>query len=113
MNQITSLQIKIYIKFEYNKKILAPISIGELIDKITILEIKEINMTGEKLENVKRELDYLLVITKDNNIDLNTSNMNKLRLINTELWNIEDEIRKKELQQSLKKILSNQHVLFI
>lgn len=64
-------------------------------------------MTGEKLENVKRELDYLLVITKDNNIDLNTSNMNKLRLINTELWNIEDEIRKKELQQSLKKILSN------
>ena len=103
MNQITSLQIKIYIKFEYNKKILAPISIGELIDKITILEIKEINMTGEKLENVKRELDYLLVITKDNNIDLNTSNMNKLRLINTELWNIEDEIRKKELQQSLKK----------
>ena len=60
-------------------------------------------MTGEKLENVKRELDYLLVITKDNNIDLNTSNMNKLRLINTELWNIEDEIRKKELQQSLKK----------
>ena len=89
------------------KKILAPISIGELIDKITILEIKEINMTGEKLENVKRELDYLLVITKDNNIELNTSNMNKLRLINTELWNIEDEIRKKELQQSLKKILSN------
>ena len=65
------------------------------------------HMTGEKLENVKRELDYLLVITKDNNIDLNTSNMNKLRLINTELWNIEDEIRKKELQQSLKKILSN------
>ena len=64
-------------------------------------------MTGEKLENVKRELDYLLVITKDNNIELNTSNMNKLRLINTELWNIEDEIRKKELQQSLKKILSN------
>ena len=89
------------------KKILAPISIGELIDKITILEIKKMHMTGEKLENVKRELDYLLVITKDNNIDLNTSNVNKLRLINTELWNIEDEIRKKELQQSLKKILSN------
>ena len=38
------------------KKILAPISIGELIDKITILEIKEMHMTGEKLENVKREL---------------------------------------------------------
>ena len=85
------------------KKILAPISIGELIDKITILEIKKMHMTGEKLKNVKRELDYLLVITKDNNIDLNTSNVNKLRLINTELWNIEDEIRKKELQQSFKK----------
>ena len=85
------------------KKILAPISIGELIDKITILEIKEKNMTGKKLENVKKELDALLVITKESNIDLNNPNVDKLRSINKELWNIEDEIRKKELQQSFKK----------
>ena len=85
------------------KKILAPISIGELIDKITILEIKEKYMTGEKLENVKKELDYLLVITKESNIDLNNPNVDRLRSINQELWNIEDEIRKKELQQSFEK----------
>ena len=85
------------------KKILAPISIGELIDKITILEIKEKNMTGKKLENVKKELDALLVITKESNIDLNNPNVDKLRSINKELWNIEDEIRKKELQKSFEK----------
>ena len=47
------------------KKILAPISIGELIDKITILEIKGKNMIGQKLENVKKELYFLLEITKN------------------------------------------------
>ena len=85
------------------KKILAPISIGELIDKITILEIKEKHMTGEKLENVKKELDYLLVISKENNINLKNQNVDRLRSINQELWNIEDEIRKKELKKSFAK----------
>ena len=89
------------------KKILAPISIGELIDKITILEIKEKNMTGEKLENVKKELDYLLVIAKQSNINLNNPNVDKLRSINKELWNIEDEIRKKELQKSFEESFIN------
>ena len=89
------------------KKILAPISIGELIDKITILEIKEKNMTGEKLENVKKELDYLLVIAKQSNINLNNPNVDKLRSINKELWTIEDEIRKKELQKSFEESFIN------
>ncbi len=84
-------------------KILAPISIGELIDKITILEIKEQHMTGEKLENVKKELNFLSLITQKNSIDMNNPNVEKLRLINKELWNIEDQIRQKELQQSFGK----------
>tara|TARA_E500000331_G_C17094503_1_gene642559 strand:- start:69 stop:449 length:381 start_codon:yes stop_codon:yes gene_type:complete len=83
--------------------ILAPISIGELIDKITILEIKEQHMTGEKLENVKKELNFLSLITQKNSIDMNNPNVEKLRLINKELWNIEDQIRQKELQQSFGK----------
>ena len=44
-------------KTKYLSTILAPISIGELIDKITILEIKQIYMTGTKLKNIKKELD--------------------------------------------------------
>ena len=84
-------------------KVLAPISIGELIDKITILEIKEQHMTGEKLENVKKELNFLSLITQKSSIDMNNPNVEKLRLINKELWNIEDQIRQKELQQSFGK----------
>ena len=41
-------------KIKYSPTILAPISIGELIDKITILEIKQINMTGIKLKNINK-----------------------------------------------------------
>ena len=85
------------------KKIIAPISIGELIDKITILEIKEKYLSGKKLENVKKELDNLLVIIKESNIDLHNPNVDKLRSINKELWEIEDEIRKKEIQKSFGK----------
>ncbi len=36
--------------------IVAPISLGELIDKITILEIKKENMTGPQVKNVEKEL---------------------------------------------------------
>ena len=42
-------------KIKYSSTILAPISIGELIDKITILEIKKIYMTGIKLKNINKE----------------------------------------------------------
>ena len=85
------------------KKILAPISIGELIDKITILEIKKKHMNGMKLENVKKELNYLLLISKKNNINLSDPNVDNLRSINQQLWNIEDEIRKNESQQKFEK----------
>ena len=46
-------------KANYSSNILAPISLGELIDKITILEIKQINMTGIKLKNIDKELKLL------------------------------------------------------
>ena len=46
-------------KVNYLSSILAPVSLGELIDKITILEIKQIYMTGIKLKNVDKELKLL------------------------------------------------------
>ena len=46
-------------KVKYLSSILTPVSLGELIDKITILEIKQIHMTGIKLKNVDKELKLL------------------------------------------------------
>ena len=49
--------------------ILAPISLGELIDKVTILQIKTQHLQGAALENVKKELNALE--TTLNNLQLN------------------------------------------
>ena len=76
----------------------APISLGELIDKITILEIKAANISDAvKLKNVTHELDVL----NDKVADLlDASGTEKLsplkaslKAINQELWVIEDDIR--------------------
>lgn len=71
-----------------------PVSVGELIDKITILTIKSerINDPG-KLENVNRELGALTEIGADIEIDKYTK---ELREVNERLWEIEDRIRGKE-----------------
>jgi len=73
-----------------------PISIGELIDKITILEIKNKKITDEeKLFSIQKELSSLKNILKNLNLE-NDSLMplyEELLKVNYELWNIEDEIR--------------------
>ena len=79
--------------------ILTPVSLGELIDKITILEIKAKHMTGIKLKNVEKELLLLQSILKDQNIEIDIWLINNLKEINNNLWNIEDSIRIKESQQ--------------
>jgi hypothetical protein len=71
--------------------VLAPISVGELIDKITILQIKCTKIVDEiKLENVRRELDELLSIFDSLTIPDVTEATAQLRQVNTELWDIED-----------------------
>ena len=69
---------------------------GELIDKITILEIKSERMTdAAKLRNVRIELDTLAA-TRDAHIepsDEMTRQSAELKSINEELWVIEDDIR--------------------
>ena len=75
-------------------KILAEISVGELFDKITILNIKlkKIN-DPEKLKNIKTELEVLIEqsnkIILDNKEALN-KNVQKLQAINEMLWDIEN-----------------------
>ena len=79
------------------KKIVnAPISIGELIDKITILEIKKNKLQNSKLENVLKELSYLRRLMEKNKIEITDGLFNQLKEINLTLWNVEDQIRIKE-----------------
>ena len=73
-----------------------PISPGELVDKITILEIKkEFIKNDNKLKNINHEYDLLMQIytTQISKTDGISELKNKLKDINLELWKIEDDIR--------------------
>ena len=75
------------------KKIFVEISVGELMDKISILEIKQKNLKDkEKIKIVSRELESLnSCVQKDVHItDQIKSLYEDLKKINTKLWNIED-----------------------
>ena len=65
-------------KVKYLSSILAPISLGELIDKITILEIKQIHMTGIKLKNIDKELKLLKNIIQHKNLEIDIDLINNL-----------------------------------
>ena len=79
------------------KKIInAPISIGELVDKITILEIKKNKLQNSKLENVLKELSFLRKLMEKHQIEIADNLFTQLKEINLTLWNIEDQIRIKE-----------------
>ena len=83
--------------FSFKKKIInAPISIGELIDKITILEIKKNKLQHPNLENVLKELSFLRKLMGKHKIKINDDLFIQLKEINLALWNIEDQIRIKE-----------------
>ena len=81
-------------------KILAEISAGELIDKITILEIKKEKISNkEKLVEVNKELISLNETLKksiNNDESKILSFKNDLKNINLKLWNIEDGKRSAE-----------------
>ena len=75
------------------------LSVGELLDKIAILQIKaERIVDPSKLENINKELDVLMSLWKDSAYSNNNleSETNELKAINEELWAIEDKIRDKE-----------------
>ena len=85
-------------------KILAEISVGELFDKITILNIKtqKINDT-EKIINIKNELNFLNNQASNINVkdqDKLRQNIDKLQSINEELWDIENHKRECEANKN-------------
>ena len=75
-------------------EILVPISLGELYDKIVILEIKMEQIKDEKkLVNISKELNQLKAL----NVPKITGDLyEKLKVVNQKRWNTEDAIREKE-----------------
>ena len=83
--------------------ILAEISAGELIDKITILEIKKIKISNkEKLNDIEKELSSLNGTMKKSIPDQNLIKdlIVKLKEINLKLWDIEDGKRAAEKEKN-------------
>jgi len=69
------------------------VSVGEIVDKLSILNIKKDNISDKlKLDNVIKEFDYLYPIVFDHLL-VEQEDFYSLLDINKKLWEIEDEIR--------------------
>tara|TARA_B100001057_G_C22657317_1_gene874494 strand:+ start:379 stop:756 length:378 start_codon:yes stop_codon:yes gene_type:complete len=76
------------------------VSLGELIDKITILKIK-LNTTNEKKKNnIKYEHDLLIEELNKSPVQIDINYIKGLQIINQKLWNVEDKIRLKEFNKN-------------
>ncbi|MBS3741836.1 MAG: hypothetical protein KGY75_01670 [Candidatus Cloacimonetes bacterium] len=76
------------------------VSIGELVDKVSILNIKKEKFEDtRKLENVKKEFNILLRRMKQAGIGLDNAYYQQLKKVNLKLWDIEDKIRQKEAKK--------------
>ncbi|MCD6585551.1 MAG: hypothetical protein J7K96_07310 [Desulfobacteraceae bacterium] len=73
------------------------VSIGELVDKVSILSIKRRKIkNAEKLKNIQKEYDILVKAMDAEGIDVTSDEFTRLEAINLKLWDIEDRIRLKE-----------------
>jgi hypothetical protein len=72
-----------------------PVSVGELIDKLSILHVKQTKITNEdKLEYVNKEFELLYNMSSEylNQPEIETL-YHSLITVNSKLWDIEDELR--------------------
>jgi len=76
-------------------KITVPVSVGELIDKITILEIKSLFTQNEYIEKELKELNLIKSTLTQYTLEYEI----ELKVVNENLWKIEDRIREKEKLQ--------------
>ena len=80
-----------------------PVSVGEVLDKITILQIKLAHISdANKRVNIQNELDALLPLVSGDGFatDEMQGLMAELKSVNEALWDIEDDIREKEAAKS-------------
>jgi hypothetical protein len=79
------------------------VSFGELVDKLTILEIKKSKIKNlDKLEKIETELKILkekASLLENENKKIYNKLFDELTEVNTKLWDIEDNIRKFELKK--------------
>jgi hypothetical protein len=79
----------------------APLSVGDLLDRITILKLKQSRVAGDARANIERELRELLAVqarwvARDGPFQ---TLLDELQAVNEELWDIEDEIRACEARE--------------
>ena len=80
-----------------------PVSVGEVLDKITILQIKLAHISdAAKRANIQNELDALLPLVAGDafTTDQMQALIAELKSVNEALWDIEDDIREKEAAKS-------------
>ncbi|KAA3617125.1 MAG: hypothetical protein D8M58_03970 [Calditrichaeota bacterium] len=76
------------------------ISIGELVDKVSILSIKLKKVKNEaKLKNIRKEYDLLKISMEECGIAIDSDEFLRLEEVNLRLWDIEDRIRIEESNQ--------------
>lgn len=79
------------------------VSIGEIVDKLSILKIKKDNIFDQaKLSNITKEFNYLYEVVF-NQLQIQFIDYNKLVEVNKLLWKIEDDIRDKERKKEFDK----------
>lgn len=70
-----------------------PVPVGELVDKITILELKLLHLSGEALCHVEQEHQLLEQVFRSVSRHVPGDLHQQLREVNAELWQVEDDIR--------------------
>lgn len=77
------------------------VSLGEIVDKLTILTIKKEKIENQKkLENVIKEHDYLQAQLEAIGFTKENPKFLELLEVNLKLWNVEDQLRELEAQKS-------------
>jgi hypothetical protein len=102
VKQFINENLKVLKKLKLNKMISVPVSVGELIDKLSILQVKKTKISDpEKLSYVKKEFELLYNLSAEYLNDMEVENLfHMLVTTNTNLWEIEDKLR--VLEQSNK-----------
>ena len=94
LNKIIILQLLMFIMNILSNQIKI------LIDKITILQIKTKHLQGTALKNVKKELNALESTLNNLKLNIEPTLIQRLKKVNQDLWQIEDNIREQEHQKS-------------